>query len=269
MGFCTSWAIDIHNGEHEWLEVVQVDLHLKKLGSNFYGKRIVHVSDLHCSRTVSSKYLHYCIERINQLNPDIVVMTGDYITCDVYGRYRKKVADLIGRIESRYGIYACLGNHDYGLDGLFGSLQQNPLQRMIEDMTAGGVNVLRNQSSVLEIDGQPLRFVGLGDLWADDFDPDRAFDGAREDTAAIALAHNPEAVRHLEGFDFDTVMCGHTHGVRAQVARTLGRPFLNWHDHHAGLYEVGGKKLYVNRGLGRLGRLLSNARPEITVFNLC
>ena len=269
MGFCTSWAIDIHKAEHEWLEVVEVDLHLKKLGSNFHGRRIVHVSDLHYSRTVSSKYLKHCIGRINQLNADVVILTGDYITYDIYGRYRKKAASLIGKIESRYGSYACLGNHDYGVDGVCASLQRESLHRMIEDMAARGVNVLRNKSSVLEIDDQSLRFVGLGDLWADDFEPDKAFNGTCEDTAVIALAHNPEAVTHLEGFGFDAVMCGHTHGVRAQVARIFGRPFLNWHNYHAGLYEVGDKKVYVNRGLGRLGRPISNARPEITVFNLC
>ncbi len=108
MGFCTSWAVDIHKGKHEWLEVVEVDLHLKKLGSNFHGKRVIHISDLHYSRTVSGKYLRHCIDRINQLGADIVILTGDYITHDIYGRYRKKVASLIGKIKSRYGIYACL-----------------------------------------------------------------------------------------------------------------------------------------------------------------
>jgi predicted MPP superfamily phosphohydrolase len=269
LGFCTSWAVDAHNRGAEWIEVVKITLELENLPEAFHGKRIVHISDLHCSRTVSGKYLGHCIKRINLLDADIVVLTGDYVTYDVRGRFSEKVAELVRGIQSRLGLYACLGNHDYGVGGVFRSQRKDTLYQMIEGMEAVGVNVLRNESSVLEIDGQGLWLVGLGDLWAEDFKPEKAFAGVGANDAVIALAHNPEAVEHMEKFAFDAVMCGHTHGAQVEWTASFGRPVINRRCYSAGMYHIGDKKLYVNRGLGRLGKALFNTRPEITVFSLC
>lgn len=268
MGFCTSWAVDVHDGRWEWLEVTEVDLHLKNLADDFRGKRIAHISDLHCSRTVSSKYLSHCIERINQLGCDIVVLTGDYITHDHSGRFRKKVVDLISSLKSPLGVFACLGNHDYGIGGVFRKNQNDKLEHMISSMQKNNVTVLRNESSTLEIGSSRLKFVGLGDLWANDFKPEKAFAGNSKSDTVIALSHNPETVAHLRNFDFDAVMCGHTHGMRTEWMALVDGTMANRRSYHAGLYKVGEKKVYVNRGLGRLGRGFVNARPEITVYKL-
>jgi predicted MPP superfamily phosphohydrolase len=269
MGFCTPWAIDAEGSGPEWLEVIEVPLGLKNLGQSLHGMRIVHISDLHCSWTVSSKYLRHCIKRVNSLDADIVVITGDYVTHDHTGRFREKVIDLVEGIQSRCGVYACLGNHDYGIGGVFKARHEKRLREMIRGLESGGVSVLRNDSSLLKIDGYGIRFVGLGDLWAGDFQPEKAFVGVSEDEAVIALAHNPDVIYHLQKYDFDAVMCGHTHGVKYGLMGAPGESILNERFHYAGLYKVGGKKLYVNRGLGRLGKAIFNARPEITVFNLC
>ena len=139
---------------------------------------------------------------------------------------------------------------------------------MIEGMGSCGINVLRNESAVLEIGGEKLWFVGLGDLWANDLEPSKAFMDVDIEGTAIVLAHNPESVKHIEGFGYDAIMCGHTHGVSAQLSRSSKGVILNRHDHYSGLYHLGDKKLYVNRGLGRLGKMFFNTNPEITVFNL-
>ncbi len=269
LGLCTSWAVDTLGKGREWIEIVELDLHLANLAEQFRGMRVIHISDLHCSRSVSSKYLRHCIERVNELDADIVLLTGDYITYDVYGKFAKRIVKLLGNISSRYGTYACMGNHDYGIDGIVGPLRHKRLHKMIDGMKDCGINVLRNESAVLERSGGQLWFVGLGDLWADDFKPHRAFADIDSDEAVIALAHNPESVNHMEDFDYDAVLCGHTHGAPLQFSLTKDRLILNRHDYYSGLYELGDRKLYVNRGLGRLGRLFFNTSPEITVFNLC
>jgi predicted MPP superfamily phosphohydrolase len=230
--------------------------------------RLVHISDLHCSKTVSAKYLRNCIERINELNADIVVMTGDYVTCDIYGKYRKKIVELVGKIESKLGVFACLGNHDYGIDRWNSRQTDNSVYKMTDVLRKGGVTVLRNQSNVVELDGGRIWLVGLGDLWADDFQPEKAFAGVAKDGTVIALTHNPAAVKHLKTFNFDAAMCGHTHGIKFQLSPSFRWPVLNRHDYHSGLYHLGNRKLYVNRGLGRLGKALFNKRPEITLFKL-
>jgi len=267
LGFCTSWAVDESGTGPEWVEVSRVELHIPSLSSRFDGLRIAHISDLHCSSTTSGAYLRRCIDRINMLDVDIVALTGDYITYDFQGRYREKVVSLLGEIQARQGVFACLGNHDYGVRSTPSRKRAQLLRRMTRGMEAGGVNVLRNEADVVDIDGHRLWFVGLGDLWVDDFRPHKAFVDVPMDESAIALVHNPRGVEHLGEFHAAAVMSGHTHGRKTTISplgkKNKDRPY------HSGMYEVEGKKLYVNRGLGRVGRARFNARPEITVFTLC
>ncbi|TFG50762.1 MAG: metallophosphoesterase [Candidatus Brocadiia bacterium] len=267
LGFCTSWAINNRIRGREWIETVDVDLRISGLPEAFEGKRLVQVSDLHCSRTVSCKYLKHCIDRINHLKPDIVVLTGDYVTCDVLGRFSEKVIRLISDISSRYGVYACMGNHDYGTEKLISISRHNRLRLLMDGMEDCGVTVLRNESTVLEIDSQPLRFVGMGDIWAKDFHPDRAFRKVRRNESVIVLSHNPATAEHLSGYSYDAMMSGHTHGSAVLFSASSERPLVHRPDYVAGMYSSGSRKIYVNRGLGRHGRVF-NARPEITVFTL-
>jgi predicted MPP superfamily phosphohydrolase len=267
LGFCTSWAVDAHGTGPEWIEVVETDLHLQSPDHRLHGKRIAHISDLHHSRTVSSGYLNRCIERINMLDVDVVVMTGDYITYDLRGKYREKVATLLSNIESRYGTYACLGNHDYGINSLPTGRREHLLNGLIHGMETNGITVLRNESTVLDVDGHPLWFVGLGDLRVGDFWPQKAFAGVPANQVTIALIHNPRGIEHLGDFAANAVVSGHTHGRKTRLS-----PSPPWTNNcrrfHAGMYEVKDKKLYVNRGLGRVGRARLGVRPEITIFTL-
>ena len=267
LGFCTRWAVDSQGSGPEWIEVVNIDLHLRNTHNRLHGTRIAHISDLHHGMTVSTDYLRRCIERINLLDVDLVVMTGDYITYDFRGTYREKVIALLGDIESRFGTYACLGNHDYGIRSFSDSKREQLLRRLIQGMEAKGITVLRNESTVLDINGHPLCFVGLGDIRTGDFQPQKAFANVPTDQVTIALIHNPRGVEHLGEFSAHAIVSGHTHGRKT---RPLMRPpwRIRYRRYHTGMYEVKGKKLYVNRGLGRVGRARLKVRPEITVFTL-
>lgn len=266
LGFCTRWAVDRHGTGPEWLEVTEIDLRLRRLPEGLRGLRIAQISDLHCGNTVSGPYLSRCIERINRLDPDLVVLTGDYITYDFRGRYRRKVTSLLGRLTSRGGVYACLGNHDYGMQL---PARQRPLLlgRLTDGLRHSGVHVLQNQSARVEVGGQSLWLVGLGDLWPGDFHPRRAFAQVPAGETALALVHNPRGADRMQGFGAGAVLSGHTHG--SLVERMPRAPWrARRRPYPAGLYTVGETQLYVNRGLGRIGRARLGARPEITVFTL-
>ena len=267
LGFCTRSAVDVNGSGAEWLEVVEIDLNLTKRHHRLHGTRIAHVSDIHLSSTVGAQYLARCIERINQLEADIVVLTGDYITYDVLGRYRKKVAALLGGIKSRFGAFACLGNHDYGLKLTPPRTRNSVLIEFLRDLKEKGITVLKNESTLLDINGEKLRLVGLGDLRAADFHPQEAFANASNGDVTIALVHNPKGAEYLDQFAVDAVFSGHTHG---RISRFPHTHFLNRKKRkfHAGMYEVNETKLYVNRGLGRVGRMRFYSRPEITILTL-
>jgi len=266
-GFCTRSAVDTELLAPQWLEVVEIDLDLQRRSHRLHGTRIAHISDLHHGSTVGGEYLRRCIERVNQLEVDVVVLTGDYITYDLWGRYRRKVTALLGGIRSRFGTYACLGNHDYGLSAMPSRRRDYLLVRLLRGMKANGITVLRNESAVLDIKGHPLRLVGLGDLRVGDFHPTRAFADISDDHLTIALVHNPRGVEYLNAFGVDVVFSGHTHG---KTSRFPPEHVLNFKSRrfHAGMYDVGDTKLYVNRGLGRVGRMRFYSRPEITVLTL-
>ena len=247
-----------------------MDLPIANLPQVFVGKRVVQISDIHCSRVVKIEYLQRCVRRINELQPDLVVMTGDYVTYHHLRRYTQRFLDVIGGIRSKNGVYASLGNHDYGLIRGIRAVQPGLLRDLEGGMREQGIWVLRNRACIVNVDGQRIWVVGLGDLWSGDFDPERAFWRVPREEPIIALSHNPDTVDLLQGFGVNIVMSGHTHGGQVRVGK-MRPPILTmiknkqW---HAGMFEVGDTKLYVNRGLGRLGRIRYNCRPEITVFTL-
>ncbi|MBN2378147.1 MAG: phosphodiesterase YaeI [Sedimentisphaerales bacterium] len=263
-------AIDAFAIEPHWVETVRIDLQIKNLPEAFVGKKIVQISDLHCSRVVTEQYLQECVKDINRLQPDIVVLTGDYITYDGKNGYKEKVAQAIGGIKSKSGIFAVLGNHDYGVITRFHQNGKAELREFLTDqITKSGHKVLKNESFAVEIDQSRLWIVGLGDLWAGDFHPEKAFASVPQNEATIALSHNPDTFKRLQEHSADVVLCGHTHGGQVHLP-LLGPPVLPVKDkqYHAGLFSRGEKQLYVNRGLGRIGRLRFNCRPEITLFTL-
>ena len=258
-------AIDPH-----WVEVVEMNLPLPNLPEAFIDKRIVQISDLHCSRAVKKDYLLRCMEQINQLEPDMVVLTGDYITYEGKNGYKQQVVDVVARLQSRHGIFACLGNHDYGFMTRFHQKGRTELREFLtEGMAQQGVRVLQNESHAITLDQQRLWMVGLGDLWSKDFAPALAFAKVAPAEPVITLAHNPDTIDLLQEYPAHAVLCGHTHGGQINIP-FLGPPFLPIKNRQfcAGMFHVYGKSLYVNRGLGRLGRLRFNCRPEITVFTL-
>jgi len=269
-GLPISYTVDAIAIDPHWVEVVEMKLPLPNLPEAFMDKRIVQISDLHCSRAVKKDYLLRCMDRINQLEPDMVVLTGDYITYEGKNGYKQQVVDVVGQLQSRHGVFACLGNHDYGFMTRFHQKGRTELREFLtEGMAQQGITVLQNDSHAITLDQQRLWMVGLGDLWSNDFAPAMAFANVAPTEPVITLAHNPDTIDLLQDYPAHAVLCGHTHGGQVNIP-LLGPPFLPIKNRQfcAGMFHVYGKSLYVNRGLGRLGRIRFNCRPEITVFTL-
>lgn len=245
-----------------WLEFVERDLPVAGLPDELKGKTLVQISDIHVSGRVSAKYLAESFARISELEPDIVVYTGDFITLDDKTEARMKALFPLLPVGN-LGTAAVLGNHDYGVSWQ----EESWAQKIISRLREREIPVLRNE--VMEIAG--LQIVGMDDLWADLFSPEKAFEKFDEGRAGIVLSHNPDSVDRPGWGDYQGwILAGHTHGGQCKPP-FLPPPLLpvenkRYDSGHIPL--AGGRDLYINRALGYLHSVRFNARPEVTVFTM-
>ena len=252
-----SWRIEPH-----WVEVSHRPLPVRGLPAALAGRTLVQLSDLHVGPRVDDAYLLHCFETVRALAPDLVVMTGDFISYEPdFMRHAERVYRALPR--GRLGTFGCLGNHDYGA-----RWRQLPVAEDLQQILARhGLHLLRNQ----RIDLAGLQLVGLEDLWAPSYDPAPVLATLPAGAPAIVLSHNPDSADEPVWGDFDGwVLAGHTHGGQLKPP-FLPPPLLPVRNRRytAGLFEVGGgRRLYINRGIGYLIRLRFDVRPEIAVFTL-
>jgi predicted MPP superfamily phosphohydrolase len=256
--FLYTWRLEPH-----WVDVVHHRLPLVGLPTELVGKRIVQFSDIHAGEVVDQSYLLRAASSAAELKPDLVVVTGDFMSCDGDEQVPKAL-DVIRAIpQPPLGRIAVMGNHDYG-----GAWQSNQVaNKLAAGLERLNVQVLRNQ--VTDVAG--LQIGGVDDLWTNNFDAEKTLGRLQSDRPTIVLCHNPDAVDRPEWKDFQGwVLAGHTHGGQCKPP-FLPPPLLPVENRRyvAGEYDIGpGRWLYINRGLGYLRRVRFNARPEITVFTL-
>jgi predicted MPP superfamily phosphohydrolase len=248
--------------EPTWVEIVRRRLPVRNLPGSLGGKTLVHISDIHVGPRVDDDYVVGTFERIRALQPDIVVVTGDFVSFHD-NVFEQAEASYRHFPKGRLATLGVLGNHDYGPAWSHPTIAQ----RLIDVLQPFGISMLRNQ--VHDVDG--LQIAGLDDLWADRFAPADAFAGLDDRRAAIVLSHNPDTV-DLPGWDGyeGWILSGHTHGGQCKPPFLPPPllPVLN-RRYTAGEFELSGnRRLYISRGVGHLLRVRFNVRPEVTVFEL-
>ena len=256
--------IDTFFVEPHWIDFVERDLPIRGLPEKLVGKRLCHISDIHVGRRVSDDYLIQSFQRVAALEPDLVVMTGDFVTCQ-HGvaplEQAKKVYEHIP--QGKLGTVGVLGNHDFGFN-FNDNVTAVEINEMLENL---GVTMLRNRSTTIE----GLSIVGFDDLLGTRIDSQAAFAGTSAAEARLVLVHNPDAAdcdlwRGYEGW----ILSGHTHGGQCKPP-FFPPPLLPVKNRRytAGEFELSeNRKMYINRGLGHLFPVRFNCRPEITMFRL-
>jgi predicted MPP superfamily phosphohydrolase len=252
------------------VEIHRRAMPMKNLDPALDGLKIIQISDLHYSPIVWRRYLIQFLQWVNDLEPDLVVVTGDLITGGY--RYAPRVATLLSHIKATHGVVCTFGNHDYSIHGkrLDGESDRrgNYLQECLEKKN---LIVLRNQTLTIKSKGagKGLTLVGLDDEWSGRMDPKKAFADVNPDQPIICLNHNPANVRDLLRYPWQWMLSGHTHG-RQLATSPLGRAlYPNKYRHYThGYYSVSGRHLYVNKGLSYGQRVHDWCRPEITVFRV-
>lgn len=257
--------------EPRWPELKRHRLTLRNLRENLNGQVLLQLSDLHLGPYVSESYLLSIVQRCNELHPDVVVLTGDYVYSSP--RFTPRVAAIIGRLRPRLATIAVLGNHDHweGAELMRRHLRQNGVQLVDNDRVFLNTNSIDDQPSP---DGS-LCIAGIGDHWADVIDFDAALGGVDGDIPRLLLSHNPDTAELEEALSsehrVDLMIAGHTHGgqVRLPTRGALFTPSEHGEKYVEGFVQGPAFPVYVNVGIG-VGTLPTRmgVRPELTLFEL-
>lgn len=252
--------------EPNWLERTfqRVKLPCKSMTS---GARILHLSDFHASPVVPFSLIENSVALGLDAKPDVICLTGDFVT-DSTAFDETEYARILRRLSNAAPVFASLGNHDGGRWGAkVGGFKDSSAVRAL--LGAANIPLLHNRSEVVRVRDQSIRFAGVPDLWSERVDGDLTFADVPSDDPAILLAHNPDTKDLLADRPWSLMLSGHTHGGQV-VLPIVGERFVPVRDKRfiAGLKQWNGRQVYVTRGVGNIGGVRVNCRPEVTVLDL-
>ena len=246
-----------------WLEFVTKKMPIKNLPQALEGKTLMQISDVHVGNRFDYQYIIDSFKKAQELKPDFVVYTGDYVSYETEEQLKQLKEVLKYTVKGELGTLGVLGNHDYGKNWA-----EHHVANAITDMLeSSGVSMLRNTQK--EIEG--LNFIGFDDYWGVNFNPVKAMQDYSASKATIALCHNPDVCDlNVWGSFKSWILSGHTHGGQCKPP-FLPPPMLPVKNKKYSAGEIDlqdGRTLYINRALGHLWQVRFNVRPEITVFEL-
>jgi len=266
------------------LSLDNLTIKIGELPTSLQGTKLVQLSDFHYDGLrLSEEMLEKAIAFSNEAEPDLVVLTGDFVTDDPTPIHQ--LVHRLKHLQSRCGIYAVLGNHD---------IHYNKSKTEITTaLNSVGIHVLWNEIAYPL--GKELPLIGLADYWSREFNPALVMNQIDSATPRIVLSHNPDTAKILQQWRVDLQLSGHTHGGHIvipgvgpvvvyykKILKILPKKLRRWvpilrgdcskvvryWEWAQGFHQVGKNQLYVNRGLGTYfpGRLF--CPPEVTVITL-
>ncbi len=248
---CAAWL------EARNLGVTRLEIPLQGLPPEMDGFSIVQVSDLHYGMLVENGQLMLVVQRVNELKPDLVVITGDLVDEGV--SHMEEMAQPLGQLKSRHGVLAVTGNHEYYAG----------VNRAVEIMKSAGVEVLRNEMKVLP---SGLQFLGVDDPTGSRRTGDPAADLEKQlsrldrGKPSILLYHQPIYFQKAASSGVGLQLSGHTHGGQLYPIIYISRMI---YPRTPGLHRVGASILYVSRGAGTWGPPMRlGSPPEIVHITL-
>lgn len=236
------------------------------IDDSFDGLKIVHFSDLHYLR-VNNSALKKVIDEINLINPDIVFFTGDLIDKDfeLDKKDEENLISLLSDINSKYGKYAVLGNHDY--------VKNEEMLKHIFD--SSDFYLMQNSYDIIYGDDDDKLFIGGVDNYSyDTADIDKAmeyFNDNDDINYKIILVHEPDYTDTiLSKYDINLILSGHSHNGQINIPY-LKNFFLPYgsRKYYKNYYRINNTDLYVSSGIGEttINFRLFN-RPSINFYRI-
>ncbi|MBP3040820.1 metallophosphoesterase [Bacillaceae bacterium Marseille-Q3522] len=223
---------------------------------------ILQLSDMHLENISISP--HELYEKLQNERIDLIALTGDFL--DRKRTIPKLIPYLkvLNKLNAKYGIFACLGNHDY-------LLRQPNLQTLIETLEQYDCHVLRNTSETIFVNGKAVHIIGVDDFSTKRSDLAASYKDVKHGTKLV-ITHDPNVVLKMRNYHFDYLLSGHFHGgqicyPKAYHLIKMGK--LARMNIIKGFHMQDGKPFYISEGLGQTGlNIRVGSRPEITIHQL-
>lgn len=253
-------------------EVNDVVLYFDTLPDSFDGYRLVQISDIHSgSWPENSSALAEAVSIVNVQKADLVLFTGDIVNATASELL--KTMGILGKIKAADGVFSVLGNHDYGTYAEWDSAEAEAanFDSLLVREKAMGWRLLDNEHVFVRRGNDSIAIIGVQNSGELPF-PDYAELGSAlhgtDGVFKVLMSHDPTHWRRevLPDTDIELTLSGHTHDM--QFSLPGFSPARYFYPEHSGLYEEGGRMLYVNAGLGYLLPIRLGAWPEITVITL-
>jgi len=244
----------------EDFEIVNLPLEIPGLAVEFDGYRLVQITDLHLGHWLSPERLDGVVQLVNQQEPDLVVMTGDFVSYVLKGITDRMIA-AFSTLNPKDATLAVMGNHDHWMGA----------ENIRAIFNASGVIELANDIYTLQHGDARLYIAGIDSVTIGRHDLDAVLEKLPEDGPAILLAHEPDyADISAQTGRFALQLSGHSHGgqiVLPKIGALLRGP--GFFKYPNGQYQVEEMMQYTNRGVGtHVFRVRYNCPPEITVIDL-
>lgn len=247
--------------------LVEIEIPLARLPEAFDGFRLVQLSDFHYDEHFSAIPIRKSVAIVNDLRPDLIALTGDFVTVPILERPAslraaaatvEPCAALLHELQAPK--YAILGNHD---------AIASP-DHVVRALESANITVLRNQSVAIERGRDRMWLAGIDDLLRGSPDMSATLANISEKETTILLAHEPDFADDASLSPVDLQLSGHSHGGQIWIPG-IGAPWLPpmARRYPRGLHQLGNLTLYTNIGIGTIrAPIRINCQPEITVITL-
>lgn len=229
----------------------------------YHGLKIVHLSDIHYGSIVNSKKLCKIVDKINEIKPDIVVLTGDLLD-QKYQYNTEEIISCLSRINARLGKYAISGNHDLPIEDYYNIIEN-----------ANFINLDNKYDLIYDGTNTPIVISGMSSNIIDTTDigvKTESFNNyiKDNDVYSILLMHEPDYADYLNLDNYDLILAGHTHGrqVNIPLISNIFLPIMG-KKYYNGYYRLNNTDLYVSSGLGTSGlRLRLFQKPSFNLYRI-
>ena len=257
--------------DYNTIEVGNYNFTKKELPKNLEGFKIVFISDMQADRYTNKNRLSKFISLVNKQNPDLVLIGGDFITSTP--KYISLSAELAGKINSKYGVYSCVGDHDnwaYRWD------TKRSLQEVETALVKKNIKMINNGNVTIPVDSTSLRITFITNTYVHKISPsvlNSVVDNSNNYGLKIFLTHQPQQflIDEAKKYNYDLFLAGHTHGGQIMFLFPFKNlsPTLLETKYVRGVFKFGKLTAIVTRGLGMsIAPVRYNSTPEITVITL-